>query len=86
MLAGHLRVGLPADAVIGKEAIQLGGVHHLPADEIHRRLAEDANVLGWIEGVHGPRSRCYHAWDSFPNDFRGEAADEAGMPFRWRGG
>ena len=71
LLAGHFRVGLPADAVIGEEAIQLGGVHHLPADEIDGRLAEDANVLGGVESVHRMSFAMLPRGDSFPNDFRG---------------
>ena len=86
LLAGDFGVGLPADAVVGEEAIELGSVHGLPADQVNGRLAEDANVFGGVERVHGARSRCCHAWDSFPNNFRGGSGGRGRDAVSWRGG
>jgi hypothetical protein len=37
-------IGLPGDAMVGKEAIKLLGADLLPAHHVYRRLAQDANV------------------------------------------
>src|SRR5262249_41681145 len=46
IFAGDFGVGLPTDAVIGEETIDLGGVGNLPAEKIYGRLADDADRLG----------------------------------------
>src|SRR5262249_8748734 len=56
MFSGHFRIRLPAYAMIRQEAIQLGFIDDLPAHEVDRRLADDANVRGWIELGHGAPS------------------------------
>src|SRR5262249_14163353 len=45
-------VCLPANPVIGKEAIEKAIVHHLSADQINRRLAEHANIFLGVEKSH----------------------------------
>src|SRR5207244_7352555 len=49
---GDFRIGLPAHAMIGQEACEFGVVHHLPAQEVHGRLAQDADAVGVEIGAH----------------------------------
>ena len=62
MLAGHLRVGLPGDAVVLKEAVQLGFRNRLPSHQIDSRLPNNADGLGRIKGRghQNPSSRTRH--------------------------
>ena len=57
MLARHFRVGLPADAVIGKKTIDDALVDRLPADEVNGWFANDAQIAGWIESSSHAASR-----------------------------
>src|SRR5260370_11213944 len=52
VLAGDFGVGLPADAVIAEEAVDLRIVDSLPAHDIDGRLANDLDIFGGIEIGH----------------------------------
>src|SRR5207248_3550634 len=52
MLAGHFGIGLPCDAMIGKELVQHRFIDELPAHQVDRRLADDLDVLRGVGRRH----------------------------------
>src|SRR5262249_23761627 len=49
---GNLRIGLPGNAVVGQETIQLGVIDRLATKQIDRGLAKDAQLRCRVERGH----------------------------------